>query len=149
MKKNIFTLAVIGFLIVAMVVLTSCTQYGSQQNNPPAANAPLTTPPATMTSTGQTHNVDIQNFAFSPGSISIKIGDTVIPAQHFGPQLLDQRFPAGPNIPHKVVNISPYMDAAGVNATNVDMVPVQQDLTHPQVAQQQVVGQNLYPGQKI
>jgi len=79
----------------------------------------------------------------------LKIGDTVIPAQHFGPQLLDQRFPAGPNIPHKVVNISPYMDAAGVNATNVDMVPVQQDLTHPQVAQQQVVGQNLYPGQKI
>jgi plastocyanin len=74
MKKNIFMKAVIGVLIIAMIAFTSCTQYGNQQNNPPTTNVPPATSPPSIEST----NIYIKNFAFSPSSMTIKKGSTVI-----------------------------------------------------------------------
>lgn len=41
-------------------------------------NSQSTSPPAGSSGTPQTYNINIQNFAFSPSSLTIKPGDTVI-----------------------------------------------------------------------
>lgn len=54
----------------------------NNQNTNPTPNTPSTTIPNTTNtnppaSTPTTHNIDISNFAFSPSTLTISVGDTV------------------------------------------------------------------------
>jgi len=66
-----------GLLLVALLAFTGCTGTKSI----PAQQTTVvetTNPPSTGDSGGKTYNIDISNFAFSPATLNIKKGDTVI-----------------------------------------------------------------------
>ncbi len=79
MKTNlIMVLAIIGVLIAGGAVY-----FLTQQNYQPATNnnqnnSPATNPPSSVSAVAQTYNIEISNFVFSPSSLTIKKGDTVI-----------------------------------------------------------------------
>lgn len=94
MNKNLgIVLVLIGIIIVVAIggyfvmqmapktnvpagTNTQTNTNGNTQPTVPAANTPSTnTPPA---STAGTYNVEIKNFAFSPTSLTIKKGDSVV-----------------------------------------------------------------------
>ncbi len=65
MKHALFVFAA----VVALVLVSGCTQTTpsvNDQNSSPYGNGP------------QTHSVSINNFAFSPNSLTINAGDTVV-----------------------------------------------------------------------
>ncbi len=60
-------LFLIPLLIVSVVLIAGCTQ-----------NAGQTTTPTPSPGQHNTYNVAVQNFAFTPADLSIKVGDTVV-----------------------------------------------------------------------
>lgn len=70
MKKII----VLSLLLAGTLALGSCGLYGGTQNNPPEA---AVNPNPAPVSPAATNAVNIQNFSFSPATLTIKNGDTV------------------------------------------------------------------------
>lgn len=69
---------IIVALLVALFLLFGCVSYGNGTGK--AGNGVSTDAGAggdTVTTTGQTYTINIQNFAFSPAELTIKKGDTV------------------------------------------------------------------------
>lgn len=76
-------------MLIALVALAGCgtssATAGGPINQPPAATATFTAPPATNTPSGPTAAVEIRsagggygNYAFSPVSLTVKVGTTVV-----------------------------------------------------------------------
>lgn len=88
--KKLSVITVIIVLFFGIVLINGCTQqkqtdYGGQQNTPPVQQnvpsdqqtaPPIEQKPAGQTS-GQTFDVEIKGFAFTPSEIKIKKGETV------------------------------------------------------------------------
>ncbi len=89
-KAQGIALAVIIVIVLIALIVLGYFYFNINSNpaqtpkvNTPAINTPSTTPatntPATNTASNpKTYNLDIKNFAFSPSTLTIKTGDTVI-----------------------------------------------------------------------
>ncbi len=81
MKKSV--IAFILFIIAASVLISGCAQYGSNkeaQQVPVAAEPPAALPPPPPPSEGQVasaNTIEITASGFSPGPLTIKVGETV------------------------------------------------------------------------
>ena len=73
-KAIIFTSLAIG-----AIILGGCSQYGSTPNNSSdgKVSAPVQTPAPTQGSPVTSNSINIQNFAFSPATLTVKKGTTV------------------------------------------------------------------------
>jgi plastocyanin len=83
MKKNIIiALVVLGILIMVGGIYFFVSQYPAPNNNnnnqPPANNPPASGNTGTGTPSASTHNITISGFAFSPSTLTIKVGDGVV-----------------------------------------------------------------------
>jgi len=72
MKKRIIALVSV---ILVMIVLTSCTTANNGNSNQSPTSAPQTA--GTATPQIVTTAVSIENFAFVPNVLNVKVGDTV------------------------------------------------------------------------
>ena len=68
MKKTLFVSMLV--MITAIFLIVSSTGCSPQPNKQQAL-------PETNNLTGQTHDVEINNYAFSPSTLTLNIGDTV------------------------------------------------------------------------
>ena len=76
MKRAIILIS----LEIGVIVLGGCSQYGSTPNNSSGGNkvsAPVQTPAPTQGSSVTSNSINIQNFAFSPATLTVKKGTTV------------------------------------------------------------------------
>jgi plastocyanin len=67
----------LGKLALALVVAGAFITAGCGNSSSPTSYNNNNPPPSTPSPSSHFHNVSIQNFAFSPGSLSISVGDTV------------------------------------------------------------------------
>ncbi len=77
MKTNVLIVVIVlGFLLVGggIYLFTQYYKPVADNNQPPPASGG-TFPEGTS---GQTHNIEISGFAFSPSDLTIQVGDTVI-----------------------------------------------------------------------
>lgn len=68
---------IIGAIVIVLVLIIGAVLFLGMNNNSniPTNNPPVTNTPAT--GNAKTYTVDIQNFQFSPSTITIKAGDSV------------------------------------------------------------------------
>jgi plastocyanin len=69
MKRNVLVGMFIAVLVLGAVALTGCGSGGSSSSGTAGTTPPATTAGGTA--------VTIQNFAFSPASVNVKVGDSV------------------------------------------------------------------------
>lgn len=68
---------IIAALLVSLFLLFGCVSNGTGKAGNGASTVAVTGGEGRGITTGQTHTINIQNFAFSPAELTIKKGDTV------------------------------------------------------------------------